>query len=140
MPCGRPTGSSTCWPRWPPSPPRPGRWRPISRSGPTPPLALSASPAWNAGSTPSIPRRRTPPPNGLVGLADEYCRVSALMPQKKNPYALAFVRHSGGVAAGALAGFLGVLRTGSARTDHFLTAAGDVQGALVTVTGAVDLL
>jgi argininosuccinate lyase len=80
------------------------------------------------------------PAFGFVGLADEYCRVSALMPQKKNPYALAVIRHAGGSAAGALAGLLSVLRTGSARTDHFLSAAGDVNRALGTVTGAVRLM
>jgi argininosuccinate lyase len=62
------------------------------------------------------------------------------MPQKKNPYALAVIRHAGGHAAGALAGLLSVLRTGSARTDHFLSAAGDMNGALRTVTGAAQLL
>src|SRR5581483_7993941 len=41
---------------------------------------------------------------------------------------------------GALAGMLGVLRTGTARTDHFLSAAGDVHRALTGVTGAVRLL
>ena len=33
-----------------------------------------------------------------------------------------------------------MLRTGSARTDHFLSAAGDVNRALRTVTGATQLL
>jgi argininosuccinate lyase len=80
------------------------------------------------------------PAFGFVGLADEYCRVSALMPQKKNPYALAVIRHAGGSAAGALAGALAALRTGTARTDHFLSAAGDVNRALGTVTGAARLL
>ena len=75
-----------------------------------------------------------------MALADEYCRVSALMPQKKNPYALAVIRHAGGTAAGALAGLLAGLRTGTARTDHFLSAAGDVHRALATVTGAARLL
>src|SRR5207253_2932366 len=77
---------------------------------------------------------------GFVTLADEYCRVSALMPQKKNPYALAVIRHAGGAAAGSLSGLLSGLRTPTARTDHFLTAAGDVDRALRAVTGAVRLL
>src|SRR5207248_5799572 len=49
-------------------------------------------------------------------------------------------RHAGGSVAGSLTGLLGVLRTGSARTDHFLSAAGDVNRALRTATGAVRLL
>ena len=80
------------------------------------------------------------PGYGFVELADEHCRVSALMPQKKNPYALAVIRHAGGSAAGALAELLTVLRTGTARTDHFLSTAGDVNRALRTVSGAVRLL
>jgi argininosuccinate lyase len=80
------------------------------------------------------------PAYGFVEVADEYCRVSALMPQKKNPYALAVIRHTGGSASGALAELLAVHRTGTARTDHFLSAAGDVYRALATVTGALRLL
>jgi argininosuccinate lyase len=80
------------------------------------------------------------PAYGFVELADEYCRVSALMPQKKNPYALAVIRQAGGSTSGALAGLLSVLRTGTARTDHFLSTAGDVHRALGTVTGALRLL
>jgi argininosuccinate lyase len=80
------------------------------------------------------------PAYGFVEVADEYCRVSALMPQKKNPYALAVIRHAGGSTAGALTGLLSVLRTGTARTDHFLSTAGDIHRALRTVTGAVRLL
>jgi len=54
-----------------------------------------------------------------VELADEHSRVSDLMPQKKNPYALALIRAAAGTAAGDLAGLLTALHTGSARTDHF---------------------
>ena len=56
---------------------------------------------------------------GLVELADAHSRASALMPQKKNPYALAAIRTQAGQAAGDLAGALVALHTGSARTDHF---------------------
>jgi len=80
------------------------------------------------------------PAYGFVELADEYCRVSALMPQKKNPYALAVIRHAGGSTAGALAELLAVHRTGTARTDHFLSATGDVYRAVATVTAALRLL
>jgi argininosuccinate lyase len=80
------------------------------------------------------------PAYGFVELADEYCRVSALMPQKKNPYALAVIRHAGGSTSGALAGLLAVHRTGTARTDHFLSVSGDVYRSLATVTGALRLL
>ena len=103
-------------------------------------LATLAAIATEAGQVAADLEIWASPAYGFVTLADEYCRVSALMPQKKNPYALAVIRHAGGSAAGALAGLLGVLRTGTARTDHFLSTAGDVRRALVTVTGAVNLL
>ena len=52
-------------------------------------------------------------------LADRHSRASALMPQKRNPYALAVIRTQAGIAAGELAAILVTLHTGSARTDHF---------------------
>lgn len=56
---------------------------------------------------------------GIAELADEHSRASALMPQKRNPYALAVVRATAGTVSGDLAGILVALHTGSARTDHF---------------------
>ncbi len=56
---------------------------------------------------------------GIATLADEHSRASALMPQKKNPYALAVVRATAGTVSGDLTGALVALHTGSARTDHF---------------------
>ena len=103
-------------------------------------LATLAAAATEAGQVAADLEIWASPAFGFVVLADEYCRVSALMPQKKNPYALAVIRHAGGTAAGALAGLLAGLRTGTARTDHFLSAAGDVHRALATVTGAARLL
>jgi argininosuccinate lyase len=56
---------------------------------------------------------------GVISLADRHSRASALMPQKRNPYALAVIREAAGAATGDLAGTLTTLHTGSARTDHF---------------------
>ena len=67
---------------------------------------------------------------GLLELADAHSRASALMPQKKNPYALAAIRTQAGQAAGDLAGALVALHTGSARTDHFHLLNGAVPRAL----------
>ena len=103
-------------------------------------LATLAAVAVEAGQVAADLEIWASPAYGFVELADEYCRVSALMPQKKNPYALAVIRHSGGAASGALAGLLATLRTGTARTDHVLSTAGDVHRALDTVTGALRLL
>ena len=103
-------------------------------------LATLATAATEAGQVAADLEIWASPGYGFVTLADEYCRVSALMPQKKNPYALAVIRHAGGTATGALAGLLAGLRTPTARTDHFLTSAGDVHRALGTVSGAARLL
>ena len=71
---------------------------------------------------------------GLVELADAHSRASALMPQKKNPYALAAIRTQAAQAAGDVAGALTVLHTGSARTDHFHLLNGTVPRALEEAT------
>lgn len=67
---------------------------------------------------------------GLVELADAHSRASALMPQKKNPYALAAIRTQAGQAAGDMASALVALHSGSARTDHFHLLNGTVPRAL----------
>ncbi|HEY6962694.1 MAG TPA: lyase family protein [Gaiellaceae bacterium] len=67
---------------------------------------------------------------GLLELADAHSRASALMPQKKNPYALAAIRTQAAQAAGDLAGALVALHTGTARTDHFHLLNGLVPRAL----------
>ncbi len=67
---------------------------------------------------------------GLLELADAHSRASALMPQKKNPYALAAIRTQAGQAAGDLAGAIVALHTGSARTDHFHLLNGTIPRAL----------
>jgi argininosuccinate lyase len=67
---------------------------------------------------------------GLLELGDAHSRASALMPQKKNPYALAAIRTQAGQAAGDLAAALATLHTGSARTDHFHLLNGLVPRAL----------
>jgi argininosuccinate lyase len=67
---------------------------------------------------------------GLVELSDAHSRASALMPQKKNPYALAAIRTQAGQASGDVASALATLHTGSARTDHFHLLNGVVPRAL----------
>jgi argininosuccinate lyase len=56
---------------------------------------------------------------GFVTLSDSHSRESALMPQKRNPYALVVVRTHAARIAGDAAAALTALHTGSARTDHF---------------------
>jgi argininosuccinate lyase len=75
-----------------------------------------------------------------VALADRHSRASALMPQKRNPYALAVVRTQAGIAAGELAGMLVTLHTGSARTDHFHLLNGSVPRLLDECVAVARLL
>ncbi|MCA1720337.1 MAG: argininosuccinate lyase, partial [Actinobacteria bacterium] len=66
----------------------------------------------------------------FVALADAYTRSSILMPNKRNPYALAIVRGASGVIIGRLSGFLAVTKSPSARSDNLIFAYGEVPRAL----------
>lgn len=65
-----------------------------------------------------------------VTLDPSLCRASVLMPQKRNPYALAVIRAGTGTLVGRATGLLVTQRTPSARTDNWLHAYGEVAGAL----------
>ncbi|MGI8691599.1 MAG: lyase family protein [Geodermatophilaceae bacterium] len=65
-----------------------------------------------------------------VELDAAMCRASVLMPQKRNPYALAVIRGGAGTLSGRLAGLVTTARTPSARTDNWLYTYGEVAGAL----------
>lgn len=67
------------------------------------------------------------------------CRASVLMPQKRNPYALAVIRGGAGTVIGRLTGLLVTRRCPSARTDNWLYAYGEVTGALALATRLVRL-
>ncbi len=67
---------------------------------------------------------------GWIELDDAHSRVSALMPQKKNPYALAVLRTWAGQATGDLTAALTTMHTGAARTDHFYLLNGLIPRAL----------
>jgi argininosuccinate lyase len=66
----------------------------------------------------------------FVDLDDAYTRSSILMPNKRNPYALAIVRGASGVVIGRLTGFLAVTKSPSARSDNLIFAYGEVPRAL----------
>jgi argininosuccinate lyase len=67
---------------------------------------------------------------GYVTLDASLCRASVLMPQKRNPYALAVIRAGAGTLVGRATGLLVTQRTPSARTDNWLHAYGEVAAAL----------
>lgn len=78
-------------------------------------------------------------PFGFVTLAAEHCRASALMPQKRNPYALPVIRGAAGTLIGRAAGLAATQRTPSGRTDNLLYAYGDSAEAVRLAAGAVGL-
>ncbi|MDG2306330.1 MAG: lyase family protein [Candidatus Binatia bacterium] len=67
---------------------------------------------------------------GLVELADRHTRISMIMPQKKNPYSLAFVRGITGSVMGRLVSMAAVGKTPSAQMDNRIFALGEVPRAL----------
>jgi argininosuccinate lyase len=67
---------------------------------------------------------------GLLRIGDELCRASALMPQKRNPYALVVLRGGAGTLIGRATGVLATQRTPSGRTDNLLYAYGEVAAAV----------
>jgi argininosuccinate lyase len=70
------------------------------------------------------------PAFGYLTLDASLCRASVLMPQKRNPYALAVLRGGAGTLIGRLTGLLATGLTPSARTDNWLYAYGEVAGAV----------
>jgi argininosuccinate lyase len=77
---------------------------------------------------------------GLVELADRHTRASVIMPQKKNPYALAYVRGLCGEAIGTLAALAAVAKTPSGQIDNRMFAYGDVPRALDSAAGGIRLI
>lgn len=59
---------------------------------------------------------------GFVALADRHTRASKIMPQKRNPFALAFVRATANRLIGVQAGVAAAARTPSAQMDNRLFA------------------
>jgi argininosuccinate lyase len=76
---------------------------------------------------------------GLLRIGDAFCRASALMPQKRNPYALVVIRGAAGTLLGRATGVLATQRTPSGRTDNLLYAYGEIANAIETATKAIDL-
>jgi argininosuccinate lyase len=79
------------------------------------------------------------PAFGYLTLDPSLCRASVLMPQKRNPYALAVLRGGAGTLLGRLTGLLATGLTPSARTDNWLYAYGEVTGAVELARRLVQL-
>lgn len=67
---------------------------------------------------------------GYVSLDASLCRASVLLPQKRNPYALAVIRSGASTLVGRTTGLLVAQRSPSARTDNWLRAYGELASTL----------
>src|SRR5579864_277085 len=77
---------------------------------------------------------------GLVDLAEGHSRASVIMPQKKNPYALAYVRGATNELTGMLTSVATLGRTPSGQVDNRVFIYGDVPRALETAAGVATLM
>ncbi len=77
---------------------------------------------------------------GMVELSDRHSRVSVIMPQKKNPYSLAFVRGVARQMIGRSASVAAVGATPSGQVDNRIFVYGEVPEALELSAKAVKLL
>ena len=75
----------------------------------------------------------------LIELDASHTRSSFIMPQKKNPYSLAYLRGVAGEAIGTLTAMAVVGRTPSGQIDNRMFAYGDVPRALDAATNALFL-
>ncbi len=77
---------------------------------------------------------------GYVELADAHSRTSVIMPQKKNPYSLTFVRGTARNLTGTLVSVIATNTTPSGQPDNRIFAYGEVPRALEAATRAVRLM
>ena len=77
---------------------------------------------------------------GLITLSDAHSRASKIMPQKRNPFALAYLRALANRAIGLQAATAAAMRTPSGQMDNRLAAYGEIPVALDQATNAVGLM
>jgi argininosuccinate lyase len=77
---------------------------------------------------------------GFVELADRHCRTSVIMPNKKNPYALAAIRGKARELDGQLMGVIVTNQTPSGQLDNRNTAYELLPNAITTVRNLLTLL
>jgi argininosuccinate lyase len=77
---------------------------------------------------------------GLVSVADAHSRASKILPQKKNPYALTWIRACANEAIGVQAGIAASARTPSGQIDNRMLAYGEVPRMLGRAADAAALV
>jgi len=75
----------------------------------------------------------------FIKLADRYARASKIMPQKRNPFALAFVRATANRLIGVQAGIAAAVRTPSGQMDNRLFAYDSVPDAVRSAAQVASL-
>src|SRR5436190_21340356 len=76
----------------------------------------------------------------LIELSEGHARASVIMPQKKNPYALAYVRGATNELIGMQTSVAALGRTPSGQVDNRIFMYGDVPRALEMATGVATLM
>ncbi|HEY0476470.1 MAG TPA: lyase family protein [Kofleriaceae bacterium] len=76
---------------------------------------------------------------GFVELSDAHARASKIMPHKKNPYALAYVRAAANRAIGVQAAMAASGRTPSGQVDNRLFAYGAIPQVIADAAAAINL-
>jgi argininosuccinate lyase len=77
---------------------------------------------------------------GLIELDDAYCRTSVIMPQKKNPYSLTYIRGLTNVMIGRSTAMANVGRTPTGQPDNRIFAYDEVPLSLRQITETVCLM
>ena len=77
---------------------------------------------------------------GVIELGDAQSRASKIMPQKKNPFALAYVRAAANQAIGLQAALAASGRTPTGQMDNRMLAYGELPRALALAAGAARLM
>ena len=77
---------------------------------------------------------------GFVELADAHARTSKVMPQKKNPFALGYIRAVANQLIGMQTAMAVCGRTPSGQMDNRMQPNADVPGALTAAAGAATLM
>jgi argininosuccinate lyase len=85
---------------------------------------------------------------GMLEIADQYCSISSIMPQKKNPVALEMIRGEAVLVSNRLNGMMSVLRAlppGGGREWHYAERAFDpcvntAVGAMMTMAGIMSTI
>lgn len=77
---------------------------------------------------------------GIVQLSDSHCRASKIMPNKRNPFALAYVRGTANRLIGLQAAITAAARTPSGQMDNRMQAYGAVPDALGSAAQVIGLM